>query len=140
MKAPSRRLRKVRESKTGRRASDDERAYARHLVDEYRQMKAKGAFTEEGMLCEDGSRQWSNPNMLLFALERFAETGFLRPHREERHAQHLTAVWRIEELRAADPRLSQAEARAVVAEEMATTVSTLERLIGRRSRSKRVIK
>jgi len=65
--------------KGGRRAPKEERDYAQRLVDEYRALAAAGAFSPEGAETADGGRIWANPSMLLQALERFAETGWLRP-------------------------------------------------------------
>lgn len=120
----------LQRASTGRAASDKERAYARQLADEFRALQAGGAFTPDGMLCEDGTRLHANPNMLVAALERFATTGFMRPHAARRAGQRLVAQLRISELRAAG--ITETEARETVAQEMCTTVSTLERLIGRR--------
>lgn len=102
----------VRKIKTGRRAGQDERQRAQDLADEYRRLRDGGAYTEEGMLNPDGTREHANPNMLLFAMERFAKTGTFAPvdakgqalnlsvrlHRSELKAQGLRGEGRMDAL------------------------------------------
>lgn len=82
--------------KVGRTASAEIRCEAAGLARRYRELDEAGAFSPDGarVMAEDGSVSvlHANPHMLLFALERLAQTGRLLG--DERGPKVLEALCR----------------------------------------------